>query len=75
MLRKKVNKNFLLLHLCARQGTQTHHNLTYDQDVDNKGSKKFKQIKLNVLFLIVGKKGTKKLFFFLSRARQGTQTH
>ena len=75
MLRKKVNKNFLLLHLCARQGTQTHHNLTYAQNVDNKSSKKFNQIKLNVSFLIVGKKGPKKVFFFYLRAREGTQTH
>ena len=58
MLRKKVNRNFfLLLHFCARQGTRTHHNLTYAQNVDNKGSKKFNQIKLNVSVLIVGKKG------------------
>ena len=76
MLRKKVNRIiFLLLHFCARQGTRTHHNLTYAQSVDNKGSKKFNQIKLNVSVLIVGKKGPKKVFSFYLCARQGTQTH
>ena len=76
MLRKKVNRNFfLLLHFCARQGTRTHHNLTYAQNVDNKGSKKFNQIKLNVTFLFVGKKGPEKVFSSYLRARQGTQTH
>ena len=55
----KKKKNFVLLHLCARQGTQTHHNLIYAQNVDNKGSKKFNQIKLNVSVLIVGEKANK----------------
>ena len=76
MLSKKSIKKFLLLHLCARQGTQTHHNLTYAQNVDNKGSKKFKQIKLKVSFLIVGKKGPKN-FFSISvpdRAHRHTKT-
>ena len=45
------------------------------QNVDNKGSKKFNQIKLNVSVLIVGKKGQKKVFSFYLRAQQGTQTH
>ena len=62
---KKVSRNFLLLHLCARQGTHTRHNLTYAQNVDNKSSKKFNQIKLNVSFLIVGEKVKKKSIFFL----------
>ena len=75
MSKKKSINFFLLPHFCARQGTQTHHNLTYAQNVDNKGSKKFKQIKLKVSFLIVGKKGPKKVFSFYLRARQGTQTH
>ena len=75
MLRKKSTKKFLLHHLCARQGTGTHHNLTCAQNVDNKGSKKFNQIKLNVTFLFVGKKGPEKVFSSYLRARQGTQTH
>ena len=58
---KKSVKFFLLLHLCARQGTRTHHNLTYAQNVDNKSFKKFNQIKLNISFLIVGKIGPKKV--------------
>ena len=69
MLRKQVNRIiFLLLHFCARQDTRTHHNLTYAQNVDNKGSKKFNQIKLNVSVLIVGKKGPKKVCSFYLRA-------
>ena len=75
MLRKKVNRNFFLLHFCARQVTRTHHNLTNAQNVDNKGSKKLNQIKLNVSFLIVGKK-----VYFLSisvtdRAHRHTKTY
>ena len=75
MLRKKAFRNFFLPHFCARQGTRTPHKLTYAQNDDNKGSKKFNQIKLNVLVLVVGKEGPKKVFSFYHRARQGTQTH
>ena len=72
---KKRSKKVFSFHLRAWQGTQTHHNLTYAQNVHNKGSKKFNQIKLNVSFLFVSKKGPKKVFSFYLSARQGTQTH
>ena len=66
MLRKKSINKIFFLHLCARRGTRTHHNLTYiyNQNVDNKGSTKFNQIKSNVLFFIVGRKGKKKSISF-----------
>ena len=43
--KKKSIKKLFLLHPCARQGIQTHHNLTYTQNVDKKGAMKFNQIK------------------------------
>ena len=64
MLRKKSINKIFFLHICARQGTRTHHNLTYTQNVDNKGSVKFNEIKLNVSFFIIGKIGPKKVFPF-----------
>ena len=43
----------------AQGHTTTWH--IYNQNVDNKGSTKFNQIKSNVLFFIVGRKGKKKV--------------
>ena len=66
-----------LTNTYTRQGTRTHHNLTYAQNVDNKGFEKFNQIKLNVSYLIVGKKGPKKYFLYISvpeRANRHTKT-
>ena len=78
MLRKQVNRIiFLLLHFCARKGTRTHHNLTYAQNVVSNGSKIFNQIKFNVSFLNVGKKGPKKYFYSISapdRTHRHTKT-